>query len=197
MTKYFTRLALTILCFLLAAQFCFAQNSIEAEEYAVYSDLIRSVYSDDRTSQFAIEKNTRSEPIESESWKYLNKKLSPLDTDFVKDFNGRNSSAVELQNQFNLKSKVNLVGDEINEILKPWERDFGELEEKNWKAFREKYQTFAILSLSRVGFNKKRDKALVEFGNQTGFTGGEGHFYLLIKKNGGWKIKKKVRSWIS
>ncbi len=120
-----------------------------------------------------------------------------MDADLARDFDERNNSTAELQNQFTLKSKVNLVGDEINEILKPWERDFGELEDKNWKAFREKYQTFAILSLSRVGFNKKRDKALVEFGYQSGWTGGEGHFYLLVKKSDGWKIKKKVMSWIS
>lgn len=197
MKKRFAQFAPTILCLLIAAQFCFAQNKIEAEEYTVYSDLIKNVYGDDTTLQFAIEKNTRSKLIENGSWKYLNKKLILLDANFVRDFNERNKWTIELQNQFDLNSKVNLVGDEIDEILKPWERDFGELEQKNWKTFREKYKTFGILNFSRAGFNDKRDKAIVEFGYQTGWTGGDGHFYLLVKKNDRWKIKKKVRSWIS
>jgi hypothetical protein len=51
-----------------------------------------------------------------------------------------------------------------------------------------------LLSLSRVGFNKKHDKALVVLGSQYGWTGGDGFYYLLVKKRDGWKIKKKVRA---
>jgi hypothetical protein len=197
MRNHLTKLTLTILSILLATQLCFAQKSIEAEEYTVYSYLIKSVYDDDATSQFAIEKNTRSKLIEKESWKYLNKKLSPLDAYFVRDFNERNNSPIKLENQFNLKSKVNLLSEsELEVIFKP-ERSYGETAEEDWANFRKKFQTFSLLSLSRVGFNKKRDKALVEFGSQYGYLGGEGHFYLLVKRNNEWKIKKKILSWIS
>jgi hypothetical protein len=129
--------------------------------------------------------------------KYLNKKLSPLDADFVRDFNERNNSTAELQNQFDLKSKANLLSEtELRMIFKP-ERSYGEIAEEDWANFRKKYQTFSLLSLSRVGFNKNRDKALVVLGSQYGYLGGDGFYYLLVKKRDGWKIKKKVRAWIS
>jgi hypothetical protein len=195
MTKHFTQLIFTVLCVLLATQLCLSQISIEAEEYIVYSDLVRDVYGDDATKQFALEKKIDAKFIEPDL-KSLVKKLS-LDADLVRDFNERNTSTAEIQNQFSLRSKVSVVGDEVNEVLKPSVRDFGELEEKNWKAFREKYQTFALLSLSRVGFNRNRNKALVVLGSQYGWTGGDGFYYLLVKKRDGWKVKKKVRAWIS
>jgi len=196
MLKHFIQLTFIILCVSINTHFCVAQNLIDAEEYVVYSDLLRNTYGDNTKSQFAIEKTTHSEILEGIKVKYVAKKLS-LNAEIIKDFNERNNLESGIQNQFNLKAKVNLIGDEIKEVLKPWERDFGSLEDKNWEAFRLKYQTFSLLSLSRVGFNKKRDKALVVLGSQYGWTAGDGFFYLLVKKRDGWKIKKKVRAWIS
>lgn len=188
-------MSLAVFCVFAAAQACSAQDSIDSEEYVVYSVVLRDAFGDDGTRQFAIKKTIYSQFIDAD-YKSLVKKLS-LDANLVRDFNERNDSDAEIQNRFNLKSKVNLVGDEINEVLKPWERDFGELEEKNWSAFRQKYQTFDLLSLSRVGFNQKREKALVVLGSQSGWLGGSGFYYLLVKKSDGWKIKKKVLAWIS
>ncbi|MEP7075856.1 MAG: hypothetical protein ABI878_08595 [Acidobacteriota bacterium] len=196
MTKHFTKLALAVLCGLFVAQFCFAQNLIDAEEYAVYSDLLKKTYGDDATSNFAIHKNISAKFIEDDN-EYIVRKLSPIDVDLIKDFNERNNSEAEIQNRFNLKSKVYLVGDELKEIFKSPQTEGELIEEKDWEAFRKQYQAFSLLSLSRVGFNKKRDKALVVLGSQYGYLAGDGFYYLLVKKRSGWKIKNKVRAWIS
>jgi hypothetical protein len=197
MAKYFTRSVLVILGVLLAVQICCAQSAVEPEEYLVYSCLIKGLYGDDAASQFAMAKKTCSTPIGTATWNYLNNKLSPLDADFVRDFNERISSPVEIENQFKLRSTVKLLSEpELKLIFKP-ERSYGETGEEDWSNFRKVYQTFSLLSLSRVGFNKSRDKALVELGSQYGYLAGEGKFYLLIKSGNKWKIKRKAVSWIS
>jgi len=123
-------------------------------------------------------------------------KLS-LDANLIRDFNERNNSTEQLENQFDLKSKVILLSEsELRVIFKP-ERSYGETAEEDWANFRKKFQTFSLLSLSRIGFNKNRDKALIVLGSQYGWLGGDGFYYLLVKKSDGWKIKKKLRAWIS
>ena len=195
MTRHFTKLIFTVLCGLLAAQFCFSQTSIEAEEYAVYTDLIKNVYGNDAPKQFAIQKKIDAKFIDSD-YKSVVEKLS-LDANLVKDFNERNNSAEQLENQFDLKPKVTLLSEaELNVIFKP-ERSYGETAEEDWANFRKEFQTTSLLSLSRVGFNKNQDKALVVLGSQYGWLGGDGFYYLLVKKSDGWKIKKKLRAWIS
>ncbi len=194
MTKNFAQLALTILCVLLATQLCLSQISIDSEEYAVYTDLIESV-SGDATKQFAIEKKIDAKFIDFD-YKLVVEKLS-LDANLVKGFNERNNSMKQLENLFDLKSKVILLSEaKLKVIFKP-ERSYGETAEEDWANFRKEYQTFSLLSLSRVGFNKNRDKALVVLGSQYGWLGGDGFYYLLTKKRDGWKIKKKLRAWIS
>ena len=194
MTKHFTKLTLTILCVLLATQLCLSQNSIDSEEYAVYSDLIENVYGD-ATKQFAIEKKIDAKFIDSD-YKSVVEKLS-LDANLVKDFNERNNSTEQLENQFDLKSRVTLLSvAELKVIFKP-ERSYGETAEEDWANFRKNYLTSSLLSLSRVGFNKTQDRALVVLGSQYGWLGGDGFYYLLVKKRNGWKVKKKLRAWIS
>lgn len=195
MMKHLTKLIFTILCVLLTVQLCVSQISIQAEEYAIYSDLIGKVYGDDAAKQFAIEKRIDAKFIDSD-YKSVVEKLS-LDANLVKDFNERNNSTAELENRFNLKSKAILLSAaELKEIFKP-ERSYGETAEEDWANFRKKYQTFSLLRLSRVGFNKNQDKALVVLGSQYGWLGGDGFYYLLVKKRDGWEIKKKLRAWIS
>lgn len=196
MTKNFAQFALTVLCFLLIVQFCLAQNSIDAEEYAVYSDLLKNTYGDDPASQFAIEKNVRAHFTQNNG-EYLVKKSSSIDINLIKSFNEQNKLPAEVQDQFNLKSKVNLLTETKLEVIFKPERSYGETAEEDWANFREKFQTFSLLSLSRVGFNKNRDKALVVLGSQYGWLGGDGFYYLLVRKREGWKVKKKVRAWIS
>lgn len=188
--------ALIFLLLSLATNYCIAQNTISAEEYEVYNGLIKSLNEDNETSHLVIKKQTYSEIIEGIAVKYITKKLS-LDTKIIEDYNKQNRLESEIQNQFKLRSKITLVGDEIQEILKRPQTENELIEAKSWENFRQKYQTTSLLTLSRVGFNEEKNKALVVYGYQSGWLGGEGTFYLLTKKNNSWKIKKKVRAWIS
>ena len=90
MKKYFTKLTLIIFCLCLVAQFCFAQNLVDDEEYAVYSDLLKKIYEDDATLSFAIHKNISAHFIEDDN-EYVVRKLSPIGVDLIKDFNERNN----------------------------------------------------------------------------------------------------------
>ncbi len=196
MLKTSTRIILVIFCACLLSSHTIAQKTTTLEEYKVYSDLLKNLYGDIGESNFVIEQKIQLKTFDAQETKNVARKLS-LNTEIIKSFNEQNQYETEVQNQFNLKSKVFVIGKEIDEILKPWERDFGSLEENNWKAFRQKYQTLSLLTLSRVGFNKKEDKALVVLGSQEGWTGGDRFFYLMVKKDNSWKIKKKLRAWIS
>lgn len=195
MKNHLLQFIFIVLFIFIASQLCLAQNSIGGEEYTVYSDLLKSLYTDDGTSQFAIGKTIRGESIEGNE--YLIRRLSSVDRSLINDFNEKNDSPAKIENRFNLKSKINLIGDEINEIFKSlWSPDeFAE--EKDWEEFHKKYQTSSIISLSRVGFNRKKDKALVLLSSSSGYLAGQGDYYYMVKQHNMWKVKKKIPAWIS
>lgn len=54
-----------------------------------------------------------------------------------------------------------------------------------------------IIVLSRVGFNSKKNQALIYIANQRGLLGGNGMFFVLAKGDQRWKVVKSVMMWIS
>lgn len=73
-----------------------------------------------------------------------------------------------------------------------------ETKDCGWKAFYAKYSGApGITSLSRVGFNKNRDAALVYVGNVRDWEVGHGMYLLLEKKSGEWKVISRTRGWIA
>lgn len=55
-----------------------------------------------------------------------------------------------------------------------------------------------ILEFSKIGFNEQRNQALVYYGFETeAKTGGGVYIILKKKRNGKWKIKRKIPSWAS
>jgi hypothetical protein len=67
-----------------------------------------------------------------------------------------------------------------------------------WADFYKKYPgAGGIMSFSRVGFNERRDPALLYSTIGCGWLCGTGH-YLLLKKDGGkWVLLKNAMAWIS
>jgi hypothetical protein len=53
------------------------------------------------------------------------------------------------------------------------------------------------LILSRVGFNKSLDQAVIYVGQVAGPLRGSGSYYMLEKQNGEWIIKAESMAWIS
>lgn len=196
MTKYFLQISFTILFLFLGFQCSFAQSLISAKEYVVYSDLLKQIWGDDEQSRFTISKNTRGDLIENSR---RIRKLFPNEIDLIKNFNKRNELKVGIQNQFKLKSKIQFHSEEdfIDMFNSVNESNDEVAEKKYWEKFREKYQTFSILTLSRVGFNKNQNKALVELGATSGGLAGHGFYYLMVKIGNKWKVKKRVRAWVS
>ena len=67
----------------------------------------------------------------------------------------------------------------------------------SWDAFYEKYSRSGYAQLSRVGFNKTLDQAIVYVGSVPGPMMGSGNYYLMEKVGGQWVIKEQVLAWIS
>lgn len=69
---------------------------------------------------------------------------------------------------------------------------------KGWDEFYKKYPNSpGIISVSRVGFNKEKNQAVVYVGLQSDYLAGRGVIFLLEKKDNSWQIKKQTLLWIS
>jgi hypothetical protein len=70
--------------------------------------------------------------------------------------------------------------------------------QSGWDIFYGRYpQAPGITTFSKVGFNAKRDQALVYMGTQSNWTVGTGYYLLLKKVNGTWSIDQQVMIWVS
>lgn len=70
--------------------------------------------------------------------------------------------------------------------------------EKAWRKFMVKHaNTPGIIIVSRVGFNRARDQAVVYSGMSCGLLCGQGEFTWLIKHNGVWAVEASNVVWIS
>lgn len=68
---------------------------------------------------------------------------------------------------------------------------------REWIDFLKKYPAHGLIELSRVGFNARRDRALVYTGSQGGPKSGAAFLILLSKTNGNWVIDQKIIVWLS
>jgi hypothetical protein len=184
------------------------ENAAEAEEYAVYSALIQSMYVDtERGRPYATPRpgappelivlmdQTRVDaPPESGLRETLNSRFSDwprLEDDILADFETENEHPRALKPLFSLSVESVLLS--VPELEALWADKAPGLD-----AFREEYPTSqGLLTLSRVGFNQGMDAALVFAANDLGGTGGEGYYWLLGKVAGRWTVQKGFMIWTS
>jgi hypothetical protein len=90
------------------------------------------------------------------------------------------------------------------ELPKSWLTDseeaalFKSKDHDGWKSFYAKYPgAGGIMAFSRVGFNEKRDRALVYSTIGCGWLCGTGHYHLLKKEASKWVLIKNYMAWIS
>ena len=83
-------------------------------------------------------------------------------------------------------------------ILVP-ERELNELIRKShWQDFYRRYpEARSYVSMSSVGFNAQKNKALLTMTYNCGMLCMEGTYYLMEKQNGRWLMKQQVMAWIS
>jgi hypothetical protein len=99
----------------------------------------------------------------------------------VEDYRSKNQSTISLGDHFNLPVKHILV--DAREIQSLLRKDTGEA----WDDFVRRYPgAQSVCQLSRVGFNRNRDQALV-FVHRFRPGGGTAQCVLLGKENGAWR----------
>jgi hypothetical protein len=162
-----------------------------ADEYAVYSALIKTVYQGDSTKTIVIQDNTEVDKQMSgaDELQYVQRELKGVTQALADDFAVRNRQVLTLEQHFNLAAKVVLLKQaDIQAIFK----------KGGWNEFYRQYpNSQGTLVLSRVGFNPVADQALVYAGNASNVLAGAGFYYLLARENGAWKIIQQLMVWVS
>jgi hypothetical protein len=176
--------------------------SLEAEEYVVYSAVLNGVSSSPELKQLVINIETSSkekQPFIGIIGGMVRTGAKPPEAadDTWSEFNARNGKSGLLDRRLDLKLPYVLVTDEK---LKTFfvKGPNGEIDGGIWQTFYKQYPgAQGVLAFSRVGFNSKKDEALVYVANQSGLVGGSGRFVLLSRSSGNWAIQKQVLIWIS
>ncbi len=171
-----------------------ASQNIEKEEYAVYDELISDWNKAADIRQIVIKKFTNGEDSNNKIYDGDYFAVRGVENETVKDFTEKNKrKSYQLQkNLFEKSSKIILISD--LEVSRIFEKECT----KGWDKFYEKFpKSQGITTVSRVGFNKNKTKALVYSGTQSLCLDGSGFFVILEKKNHEWIILKREMMWIS
>ncbi len=165
-------------------------------EYAIYSTYIESQYTGEDVRQIVMLATTGNDFSASDvkdRMAYVKEQLPELSADTRADFLAKVDQPVTLKAEsFNLSVPVTLISEEERTAL------FQNTQGNAWEAFYQKYpNSQGIMTLSRVGFNKNLDQALLYVGNQSHYLAGAGFYVLLERTNSGWVIIKSTMSWIS
>lgn len=146
------------------------QNEIGDEEYAVYSALVTQIGTPERAGAVLI-------------WHHTVAKNVPLSTqadetvaDLIEDFARKNARAYQLANHLKPARPYRLVSEDH---------------------FREAVSLpDPVVTLSRVGFNGAKDRALVyvSFGRSEMFR--KEHYFVLHKEKAGWRVARKLAVFV-
>ena len=164
---------------------------ISENEYAVYRALIEACYIQRETQLIVIQDHTGVEMLDlSDQMENLINNFSNLSADMIADFRLKNQQTWLLDNNLELDIPIRLLSeDEFHQIF---------TSQDGWKQFYAQYPgSQGVMTLSRVGFNTKMDKALVYVGNQSYWLAGEGFYLLLALENGHWNVIGEEMVWIS
>ncbi|MBU0496126.1 MAG: hypothetical protein KKA73_13700 [Chloroflexi bacterium] len=164
--------------------------NIEAEEYAVYSALIRqNPIGYDLGSYFAIRENTTAD---LDIFERTLENVHKLPSSLVDSYQSRNAASYTLD-----PTNLDI---EQDYVLMPQE-DFDQIflqRRASWTDFEARYPgASGFILFSRVGFNADGDEALVDMGYRCGDLCGAGGLYLLVKEDGNWKVREALMVWQS
>ena len=162
---------------------------IEAEEYAVYSALIR---------QNPIGYNLGSSLVVREQTvagldllEFALENAEGLPSQLVDSYRSRNAASYTLSPNLDVEQGYVLMPQE------EFEQIFGR-RGSGWTGFEAEYpEARGLILLSRVGFNAKGDEALAEMGFRCGDLCGAGGLYLLVKEDGNWTVQETLAIWQS
>ncbi len=150
-----------------------------AEEYEVYSALIRSVYN----NELIVIEDTTAQPdsglfAPSEAVRFMRNYHPDLGDEIWSDFETKNEAPSVLERRFALGVEYVFISKQ--EIESIFSKNAG-----GWEDFYAKYPSSqGVLTLSRVGFNEAKDTAVLYAGNQSHWVAGEGNMVLMKKTAG-------------
>ncbi|HEY0763366.1 MAG TPA: hypothetical protein VGD61_13435 [Pyrinomonadaceae bacterium] len=172
-----------------------------AEEYAVYSAVIAEMFAGDRVTfdtqakikLLVIKDLTDTDVLtdyREQNEVYFGRMFPTLAAGVVKDYKARNKQPVRLKDSFDLNIKHLVVKKEkIEKIFagRGW-----------WQEFYKIYpDSGGLIVLSRVGFSRAMNQALVYIQHGCGGLCGTGHYVLLEKSGDRWQVVKRNMVWIS
>lgn len=163
--------------------------NIEAEEYAVYSALIRqNPIGYDLGSSFVVRENTMAD---LDMFERTLENVHKLPSSLVDSYRSRNAASYTLDPNLDIEQDYVLMPQEVfNEILGR--------RGSRWTDFEAKYPgASGFILFSRVGFNTDGDQALADMGYRCGDLCGAGGLYLLVKEDGNWKVQETLMVWQS
>ncbi|MGO9642913.1 MAG: hypothetical protein ACLP1Y_16590 [Candidatus Acidiferrales bacterium] len=174
----------------------------DPEEYAVYTALLSAEYPTKPPETLVIDDWTPS----SEKGPFVGfvAGLAPsgagrpdVQAETAADFEAKQRESFRLERKFSPKLSYVLVSE--SDLRDVFHHDAnGKISSQPWQEFYEKYpEAQGIMSLSRVGFNKAKDEALVYLIRQWNLLGGSAFYYVLARRGGAWKVKSKILVWLS
>ena len=169
--------------------------ALDREEYEVYSALILQSFIKNGTRLIIVTDPTCCDvsTISKDNLSLSLEQLSTLSQDTLENFIHRNKETTHLKRSFTLSVPYRVVD------YKRIEKLFDMIElEKEWKTFYRWYPgSNGYIRLSRVGFNKARNQALVSTGWMSGELSGEGRYFLLSRNGSKWHVQGSVTTWVS
>jgi hypothetical protein len=178
------------------------QINLETERHAVYSAVIRDMYAEDGTKLLVVSREAVCVPASGDEeveelpdrmGAFAIKELRELKQDTIDDFRVTAKQCRSLSEQLDIPVKYVFVTEK--EIERLFEK--GGLGQA-WEHFYSRYpNSSGIIGFSNVGFDREMNQALVATSRSCGSLCGAGHYVLLTKDNGVWKVHSKTMTWIS
>jgi hypothetical protein len=178
-------------------------DPVKKEEYRLYSALLETglqsfggdLGTEDEISVIVIEDHTcwclRTRYLYGASGQCdsVIEELPALKQETYDDFEAKNKDPQVLDGTFTVSVPVIVLSEEDIEAL---------FDTSDWgQSLLEKYNSKAILTLSRIGFDTEMNQALVYAGIYTAWNAGIGYYVLLNKENGVWEVESTITAWIS
>jgi hypothetical protein len=165
----------------------------QTEEYAVYSGLINSFESQPGVDLLLVANQTiptvsPDRELDEEFIKYNLPDAIAKET--LDDYKLNDSQPLSIARRFAVNRKYILISNQEARSYFEYDNPFPRLQEKYPNS------SGRIMMLSRVGFNKRMNEALVYAWAYCGGDCGGGGYYLLRIEDGVWRVKDK-KIWIS
>jgi len=179
------------------------------EEFAVYSTLLIAMYDGGHSDRILIRDHTSVDNLEYkaiasplESLRLQNPLVQRKTLD---SFRAENEQSCPLYERFSVAGEQSSPTDERFRLpgMVRWitEREIqGYFSEGGgrWQAFNRDYQNAGgFVTLSKVGFNRDMNQALVYLASSCGDTCGLGSLVFLVEEGNTWKIKGTTAAWVS